>query len=56
LLCKAPEEEMKRREEYYQKAAAQQMESVDHSFMKENDPRMPLLNPERTSRTTFGRG
>jgi len=55
LLCKAPEEDMRQRQEYYQKMAAQQMESVDNSFMRENDPRMPLMNTERTSRTTFGR-
>ncbi len=56
LLCKAPEKEMKKRQEHYQNVANQQMESVDNSFMKENDPRMPLLNPDRTTRTTFGRG
>ena len=56
LLCKAPEEEMKKRQDYYQNVANQQIESVDNSFMKENDPRMPLLNPDRTTRTTFGRG
>ncbi len=56
LLCKAPTEEMDKRKQYYESAAAQQMESVDNSFMKENDPRMPLLKPERSSRTTFGRG
>ena len=56
LLCKAPEEEMAKRQKYYQEMAEQQMQSVDNSFMKENDPRMPLLNPDRTTRTTFGRG
>jgi hypothetical protein len=55
LLCKAPEEEMRQRGEYYRNVANQQMESVDNSFMKENDPRMPLLKPERNTRTTFGR-
>ena len=56
LLCKAPQEEMDKRQEYYQKMAAQQMESVDNSFMRENDPRMPLLQPDRTTRTSFGKG
>ena len=55
LLCKAPEEEMKQRAAYYRDMASQQMESVDNSFMRENDPRMPLLKPERNTRTTFGR-
>ncbi len=56
LLCKAPQEEMDKRQEYYQQMAAQQMESVDNSFMRENDPRMPLLKPDRTTRTQFGKG
>lgn len=56
LLCKAPEAEMKQRQEYFEQMAENQMESVDNSFMRENDPRMPVLKPERSSRTTFGRG
>ena len=56
LLCKAPEEKMAQRQKHYQDVASQQMQSVDNSFMKENDPRMPLLKPDRTTRTTFGRG
>jgi hypothetical protein len=46
----------KQREAYYGNMAQQQMESVDNNLMRENDPRMPLLKPERSSRTTFGRG
>lgn len=56
LLCKVPEEMAKQRGAYYQNFATQQMESVDNSFMRESDPRMPLLQPERSSRVTFGRG
>ena len=56
LLCKAPKEAMEERAEYYRNMANQQMESVDNSFMRENDPRMPMLKPNRTTRTTFGRG
>ena len=55
LLCKAPEEKMKSRTEYFQKMANNQMESVDNNYLRENDPRMPMLTPERTTRTTFGR-
>jgi hypothetical protein len=55
LLCKAPEAEMQQRQEYFEQMAENQMESVDNSFMRENDPRMPVLKPERSSRTTFGR-
>jgi hypothetical protein len=56
LLCKAPENEVKKREEYFERMAETQMESVDNNFLRENDPRMPVLSPERSSRTTFGRG
>jgi hypothetical protein len=56
LLCKIPEEIVRQRAAYYGNVAQQQMDSVDNNLMRENDPRMPLLRPERTSRTTFGRG
>ena len=56
LLCKAPLEKMKAREKYFQNISDKQIEGVDRSFLRENDPRMPLLNPERSTRSTFGRG
>jgi len=55
LLCKAPEDKVQQREEYFQGMAESQMESVDNNFLKQNDPRMPVLQPERSTRTTFGR-
>jgi hypothetical protein len=55
LLCKAPEEMMKQREEFYLRQARAQMESVDNSFMRSEDARMPLFN-EKRSNTSFGRG
>tara|TARA_A100001391_G_scaffold178549_1_gene143043 strand:- start:1223 stop:1675 length:453 start_codon:yes stop_codon:yes gene_type:complete len=55
LLCKAPEAKAKQRDRYYEQVAASQMESVDNNFLKQNDPRMPVLQPERSTRTTFGR-
>tara|TARA_Y100000593_G_C4198500_1_gene280596 strand:+ start:173 stop:625 length:453 start_codon:yes stop_codon:yes gene_type:complete len=55
LLCKAPEEKMKARTVHFQQQANNQMESVDNNYLRENDPRMPLLTPERNTRTTFGR-
>lgn len=55
LLCKAPEEMVKQRNDYYSRMANSQMESVDNSFMRTNDERMPLFS-ERRSTTTFGRG
>lgn len=56
LLCKAPAEDVEARREYYDRMAQSQMQTVDNSFLRENDPRMPVLNPERSTRTTFGKG
>ena len=56
LLCKAPEGKMKSRDEHHRRVASQQMESVDNNYLRENDPRMPMLQPERNTRTTFGKG
>ena len=36
LLCRIPEEFLKQREEYYSKQNRAQMDSVDNSFMREN--------------------
>jgi hypothetical protein len=56
LLCKAPEELMRKRSEYYKDLNESQIRAVDNSYFRENDPRMPLLSPERKTRTEFGRG
>ena len=55
-LCKAPKEKMDARTKHFEEVAQRQMESVDSNYMRENDPRMPLLRPEKNTRTTFGKG
>ena len=55
LLCKTPQELVDQRNEYYQKQSEGQIESVDNSFMRQSDARMPLFN-ERKSSTSFGKG
>ena len=55
MLCKAPNEMIEQRTAYYNNQAASQMQSVDNSLMRENDPRMPLFN-DRKTKVTFGRG
>lgn len=55
MACKAPIEMIEERNDYYQQQAEAQIQSVDHNFMRENDPRMPLFN-ERKTKVTFGRG
>jgi hypothetical protein len=55
MLCKMPTEMVQQRNSHYSNVSRSQIEAVDNSFMKSNDPRMPLFN-ERTSKVTFGSG
>ena len=55
LLCKTPVEFTDQRNAYYQQQAESQMQSVDNTYMRENDPRMPLFK-ERSTKVTFGKG
>lgn len=56
LLCQTAKENMEARSKHYSNVTSQQMDSVDHNYMRENDPRMPLLAPDRSSNVSFGRG
>jgi hypothetical protein len=55
LLCKTPVEFTEQRDAYYRQMAESQMQSVDNTFMRENDPRMPMFK-ERSTKVTFGKG
>ena len=55
LLCKTPMEFAEQRDAYYRQQAESQMQSVDNTYMRENDPRMPMFK-ERSSKVTFGKG
>jgi hypothetical protein len=55
LLCKMPQEMVDQRNEYYKQKADGQAKAVDNSFMKENDPRMPLFS-DKKSTSSFGKG
>jgi hypothetical protein len=55
LLCKTPVEFTQQRDAYYRQQAEAQMASVDNTYMRENDPRMPMFK-ERKSTVTFGKG
>jgi hypothetical protein len=55
LLCKSPEEFVDQRNRYYAAQAEAQMEAVDNTLMRQNDPRMPLFN-ERKMTNSFGKG
>jgi hypothetical protein len=56
LLCAIPADIAEDRTYGQVDEARQQMEAVDRNYMRESDPRMPVLAPERSSRTTFGKG
>jgi len=56
LLCRTAEENMVKRDQHYQQKTQQQIDAVDNSYLRENDPRMPLLKPERSTRVNFGNG
>ncbi len=56
LLCASPTERAAARIQGQAKQAQAQLDAVDRNYMRESDPRMPVLAPERSSRTSFGRG
>jgi hypothetical protein len=53
ILCKQPIEISGQRDQYFQEIADNQMSSIDNSFMRASDSRMPLFN-ERKSTVTKG--
>ena len=55
MLCKTPAEFVDQRNAYYGNQTESQMQSVDNSFMRDGDARMPLFK-ERKSTVTFGKG
>ena len=55
LLCAAPEEDVQARVEGQLEMAQNQIDAVDRNFMRENDPRMPVLRAELSTKTSFGK-
>jgi hypothetical protein len=55
LLCSIAEEKVLDRIEGQLEVAQHQSDAVDRNLMRESDPRMPILAPERSSRTSFGK-
>ena len=56
LLCKCPEEIVQKQRDHNIAMAKAQMDGVEANLMNESDPRMPMLNPERSTKVTFGGG
>ena len=50
LLCRNSKENMDARREFHRNATASQMAAVDNNYMRESDPRMPVLRPEKSTR------
>lgn len=58
MLCKTPVEFADQRNAFYAKQSKAQMDSVNNTLMRENDPRMPLFREHKSeiSRSAFGTG
>jgi hypothetical protein len=56
MLCKNTTELMQQKRDYMTSQANLQMDAVDNNLMRENDARMPLLSPDRSTRVKFGDG
>lgn len=56
MLCKNETALMEQKREYNKQQAEGQMQAVDNNMMRENDARMPLLPPDRSTRVKFGDG
>lgn len=54
LLCKTPIEFVEQRNTHYQRQAEGQLQSVDNSLMRQNDPRMPLFKESKSSVSKSG--
>lgn len=55
LLCENSTEYVQSRREAHDDMNAQQIDSVDNSYLRQSDSRMPLLQPERSTKTSFGK-
>ena len=55
LLCSIPTEIAQERVEGQLENAQLQADAVDRNYMRESDPRMPVLRPERSSKFSSGR-
>ena len=52
LLCKNSTENMDARREHYKEKNGQQIASVNNNYLRESDSRMPVLRPEKVTRTS----
>ena len=55
MLCAIDKDIAEDRSEQQLDVARQQMDAVDNNYMRQSDPRMPVLRSERSTRTSFGK-
>ena len=56
ILARIPEETVKERQEYFDNMTADAMHAVDTDLMRESNPAMPISQPNRSTKVTFGKG
>ncbi len=54
VLARIPIEMADQRNEHYLNASKNQMDAVDNDWMRENNPNMPKMAPQRQSSVSFG--
>ena len=54
LLCRMPTKMAKELNAHYNKQSGDAMAAVDQSLMRESNPAMPISQPDRKSRVSFG--
>ena len=54
VLARIPQELADQRNQHYQKTTQNQMDAVDRDWMRENNPAMPKMAPQRKSSVSFG--
>ena len=54
VLARIPEELAEQRNQHYQNTTQNQMDAVDRDWMRENNPAMPKMAPQRKSSVSFG--
>ena len=53
MLCAIDKDIAEDRSEQQLESSRQQMDAVDNNYMRQSDPRMPVLRSERSTRTSF---
>jgi hypothetical protein len=54
VLARIPKELVDQRKAYYARQTSDQLTAVDNDLMRDQNPVMPIIKPDRQSRVTFG--